>query len=122
VFFFWQVIDGIPVINIYWKKATFGENETIPVTYVAVFYTRDRIREIYVADLLYIVEEGEDEPLISTAKALQVVIDDHSEIILENKTIVESMELYHVEFPVENGYELMPAWVFPHCRSCKIYE
>jgi len=81
VFFFRQVIDEIPIINIYWAKATFGENETTPVTYVTVFYTRDGIREIYAIDLLDIVEGGENKPLISPAKALQVVIDDYSEII-----------------------------------------
>ncbi len=117
VFFFRQVIDGIPVVNIHWKDATFGE--TIPVTSVEVFYTKDGVRDIYAIDLLDIVEGGENKPLISAAKALQVVIDDYSEIILENETIVESMELCYVGVPVKNGYELVPAWVFRIVETVK---
>jgi len=118
LFLFRQVIDGIPVVNIYWKQATFGE-ETVPVTYVIVYYTKDGVRDIYAIDLLDIIEGGENKPLISAAKALHVVIDDYSEIILENETIVESMELCYVGVPVEKGYELVPAWVFRIVETVK---
>lgn len=119
MFFFWQVIDGIPVINIYWKQATFGE-ETVPATSVEVYYTKDGVRHIYAIDLFDIVEGGENKPLISAAKALHVVIDDYSEIILENETSVESMELCYVGVKTEDGYyELIPAWVFRIVETVK---
>jgi len=84
-----------------------------------VCYDRNGVRDISAHGLYEIVESREDKPLVSAAKALQVVIDDYSEILLASETIVESMELYYVGIPSADGYQLIPAWVFCIAKANK---
>jgi len=133
VFFFRQVIDDIPVINVIWQggrlaNSAAGDSDSairiaagnpMPCTSISVCYDRNGVRDIRAHGLYKIVESREDKPLVSAAKALQVVIDDYSEILLASETIVESMELYYVGIPSADGYQLIPAWVFCIAKANK---
>jgi len=125
-FFFRQVLDGIPVINVIWQggmtinSAAGGSDSAIkiaagnsmPYTNVSVYYDKNGVRSIRANDLYEVVESGEKKPLIGGAEALQVVIDHYSEILLASETIVQSMELCYVGVPSGDHYQLIPAWVF----------
>lgn len=126
VFFFRQMIDDIPVINVIWNGGNLTDSaadiskpsiqiaagNVMPDTSVNVCYDKNGVRDIYAHNLYEIVESVEEKPLVSAAKALQVVIDDYSEILLASETIMESMELCYVAIPSEDSYQIIPAWVF----------
>ncbi|NLO83087.1 MAG: hypothetical protein GX094_08550 [Clostridiales bacterium] len=126
VFFFRQMIDDIPVINVIWQGGNLTDSaadiskpsiqiaagNVMPGTSVNVRYDRNGVRNIDAHNLYETVESVEEKPLISAAKALQVVIDDYSEILLASETIVESMELCYVAISSGDSYQLIPAWVF----------
>ncbi len=121
VFFFRQVIDGIPLANVRWQKITISR-KIAPVPTVKVYYTRDGVRRISAGGLYDIIEDGEDKPLISAAAALKKVIDDYSEVFLENQTRVIAMELCYVGVMAQDGYELIPAWIFCIAEAIKVKD
>jgi len=126
VFFFRQLIDDIPVINLIWDGGVLTDSaaetakqpiqtaagNVMPGTDVNVCYDRSGVRSISAYNLYKIIESGEKRQLVSPAKALQVVIDEYSEILLAGETIVESMELCYAVIPSEDSCQLIPAWVF----------
>jgi len=121
VFFFRQVIDGIPLANVRWQKVTIGM-KVAPAPSVKVYYTRDGVRGISAGGLYDIIEGGEDKPLISGAAALKKVIDDYSKVFLENQTRVIAMELCYVGVMAQDGYELIPAWIFCIAEATKVKD
>ncbi|MBS4201836.1 hypothetical protein KHA93_19715 [Bacillus sp. FJAT-49732] len=114
LFFFQQVIDDIPLSNIYWQRPNQSAlPEEVGATSIEVFYSKDGIRNIIAKDLLDVKKSVEEKTLISTVDALKKLIDSYSEILLENKTTVFSMELCYVAIlKSESSFELVPAWIF----------
>ena len=118
-FFFRQVVDDIPLVNMPWSKVqgipgkNTGHSDEIGYTSVELIYSKDEIISLSAISLLDVEETGEKKPLINPATALKSVIDSYSEILLGQETSVTSMELCYVAIlKGENSYNLIPAWVF----------
>lgn len=118
LFHFRQVIDSIPIINISWQ---WGQSITTNAvgypmreTTVSATYTKDGIISIYASNLfdVSIAKVGEETSLLGAAEALQVLLSDYEDLILEEGTTVTSTELVYVSIPEKDMYKLIPAWVF----------
>ncbi|WP_062107426.1 hypothetical protein [Bacillus niameyensis] len=110
LFFFQQVIDGIPLSN---KGLYEISGKEINSTPIDIWYSKDGISNITASNLLKVTNSGEEKQLISGAEALKPIIDSYSEILLENETRIFSMELNYVAIlQKDDSYELIPAWIF----------
>lgn len=106
-----QVIDGIPLANVYWHQGIRGPGE-VTETKITLFYSKDGLIAMRASGIYEIIEEGEDEKLINSTKALDIVIDNYSNAVLKSPTRITSMELNYVGVISKNNYKLIPAWVF----------
>ncbi|WP_238187614.1 hypothetical protein [Paenibacillus sp. L3-i20] len=115
---FRQIIDNIPVTNVSWQwgngTATGAAGNAMKDTNISVKYSKDGINTIHAANI-YNVETAKvskEEQLISAADALQVLLNEYAELILEKGTTVTTAELVYVSIPKDDNYELIPAWTF----------
>jgi len=114
LFFFSQIVDGIPIINTGWtgKGGTTAAGNYMEGTSANVYYTS---RGIVDAQLIYfhsISEDGESVSLITPNEALNCIIEYFSGVILECDYSITSMELDYISVPNGGKLELRPTWVF----------
>lgn len=117
IFHFRQMIDGIPVSNAswYWGRGT-GTGPAgnwMQSTEINVVYMTDGFKDISAYNMYRIKEElaSEAMPVVSPVHALRTMIDEYSDLIIEEKLTVTSMELVYVSIPKgKETFELIPAW------------
>lgn len=118
LFHFRQLINNIPVVNVswHWGKGTSADASggIMRETHVNAAYTKDGVTNISAINLFDIPNgiAGEDTSLVGAAEALQVLISEYADLILEEGTTVVSAELVYVSIPDEKKYKLIPAWIF----------
>lgn len=111
MFLFRQMVDGIPLADVNWQEGTRAVDEATE-SYITVYYSKDGVIRIEAQGIFDVSLGGEDYTLISAVQALDTVIDSYSEIVLDRKTEIVSMELNYVGIKTADGYELVPAWIF----------
>lgn len=118
IFFLRQVIDEIPVTHSSW---TWGQGTGVgpagnwmQSTWISAVYSPDGLQKMYAANMYRIKEElaSEAMPVVSPVHALRTMIDEYSDLILEEKLTTTSMELVYVSVPKgKETFELIPAWM-----------
>lgn len=109
-FQFRQIIDGIPLSNNLWEDGTRARQgaETI----INVFLSKNGIESIYSIGLCVNTNEGAENRLLSKKQAINLLINEYTNVILQSEHRVESMELCYVVLSTNEELELVPAWVF----------
>lgn len=112
LFFFRQIVDGIPLTNIQWKDSYLSQND-LTATSLAVFYAEDNQIDIRAENFLVVSESISEESLIPPTNALAKLINNYSEVLLSHEKKLLSMELSYVaSYKSNQEYQLVPAWVF----------
>jgi hypothetical protein len=125
LFHFRQQINDVPVINISWEwgkgASTGAAGNLMKYPIIDVTYTKNGLTYINASGLYDVAaaKGGEEKLLIGAAEALQVVLDEYKELLLDEGTKVASAELVYVSIPTGNAYELIPAWVFGIAKPTK---
>jgi len=126
IFSMQQLVDGIPIVNRGWlrpdgaKDAAFG-NE-MPVTTINLGYDQSGIRYISVYGILEVNDANETNRLITIYEALETLIDAYSLTIIEDDLSINSAKLSYLIIPKDDGFELIPGWMFRSVRSTLIND
>lgn len=112
-----QLIDQIPVSDQGWQgqgAIMSPAGDPMPVSRTKVYWTRDGLAAIRAYDLYELLESEPEKPLIGPTQALQVLLEDLTQIIISRPTWLTSIELCYVSVPSgqdSESYTLLPAWV-----------
>lgn len=112
LFFLRQIIDDIPLSNVYWQSEIAEMNE-IYSTSVDALVNKKGITSMSANNLLDVKEKIEEHELINKVTSLKKLIEHYSNTLMMDETKVISMELSYVAIHIEeNKYELIPAWIY----------
>jgi hypothetical protein len=125
---FRQFISDIPVVNIGWMNLDNSSDLSatgnyMPATIIQTIYSNQGIVQATVQHAYKIVEEIEQKKLINLPIAMQVLIDEFSQVILLDEVKLISAELCYISIPDSeqaDQFELRPAWIF--CLSKSVQE
>lgn len=118
LFHFRQLVNSIPVVNLSWQwgqgTSVGAAGDIMMSTNVSATYTKDGVTGISAYNLFDIPNAivGEEVQLIGAADALQVLLSEYADLLLEDGTTVLSAELVYVFIPDKDSYKLIPAWIF----------
>ncbi|WP_078554383.1 hypothetical protein [Bacillus alkalicellulosilyticus] len=111
LFFFRQVIDEIPVIDVIWQEGTRGAGEVTETPTSAIF-SKEGLIELDSIGLYNLEGSSDLYELLGASAALDILLADYSRKIMLQETIIDSMELCYVGVVEHPNYKLIPAWVF----------
>lgn len=103
-----QVVDGIPVVDVYWPEEPRKIGEA-PETYVSVLVSESGVMRMEAIGLYTLTGEGEEKDLISCEEALNVIKKEYE---YSSNATLENVSLRYVSIKKNNQYELTPAWFF----------
>ena len=114
LFFFSQVVDGIPIINSGWtgKGGMTATGNYMKGTQANVYYTSKGIVDAQLVYFHSVLEDGKSVSLITPNEAFNCIAEYFSGVILDHDYSITSMELNYISVPIKDKFQLRPAWVF----------
>lgn len=111
LFFFRQVVDGIPLVDVFWQSGLPALGDATE-TSAAVYYSKDGIERIAAHGFYGIKQTEKENDLITAAQAFHQVLSSYAGTLVDKETKIVSLELEYVALGTDGSYELVPAWVF----------
>lgn len=108
VFWYRQMLNGIPFTSEIWERST---RETPTETSVYVRYDQDGIFGLKAENLYVIGDELERVDIITPQKAIDVYVKEYSKAIHFENTEITNAELNYVVVLDKDGMYARPAWV-----------
>jgi regulatory protein YycI of two-component signal transduction system YycFG len=107
---FRQIVDGIPLTDSVWEKAT--RTWDVTESPIIAVYSENGLESFYSRGLYQIETAYQESPLITPLQAAQTLADDYASGIILTETEVSSVELNYVAVYENEDIVLVPAWMF----------
>ena len=108
VMIYHQMVDGIPVVDVYWPEEPREIGEA-PETYASAVVNQSGVMWMEAMGLYTLVGEGEENDLISYEEALDVIKKEYA---YSSNAALKEAGLRYVSIKKDSQYELIPAWLF----------
>ncbi|MBQ8637762.1 MAG: hypothetical protein IJ468_01180 [Lachnospiraceae bacterium] len=109
-----QIINGIPLVNHKWNESV---QNVIAETRIQALISEDGLNQLLMWGAVEVIEEGEEEALLSPQAAEELLIKNLQKQINVTPVYIESMELNYVIYVKKEELQLIPAWIFCIARE-----